>query len=300
MNTEYGSEPGNSPVPSTPAPRGDGSADRVSRDGSRLRRVVGFALPPVLVLVAVVLAWMYLTYQVLTESQRFRLPPPQDVVTGGFFTWRRLSEILEGLRSTTEVVLVGLGIAILLGMTLAVLMSQAKWIERTIFPYAVVVQAMPIIAIVPLIVLWFGTGFNSRVIVTVIIAIFPMLTNTLLGLKSAERNQHDLFTLHTATRWTRLRKLQFPAALPAIFAGLRISAALAVTGAIVGDFFFRRGQPGLGRLLSDYQLDLQGKQLITGIVFASLLGLALFTFFGALGNWVMRDWNPSTGGGRRS
>jgi NitT/TauT family transport system permease protein len=232
-----------------------------------------------------------LTYLVMEGSQRLLLPPAHEVVRDGLLKWRFLSVILGGLWSTTQVTLFGLAISIAFGMGLATLMSQAHWLERTIFPYAVVVQAVPIVAIVPLLGLWFGRNYASRVAVTVIISLFPIITNTLLGLRSVERSQHDLFTLHGAGRWTRLRKLQFPAAMPAIFTGLRIAAGLAVIGAIVGDFFFRQGDPGIGRLLSVYQLRLQADQMIVAIFFCSVLGLALFSFFGLLGQRATGAWH---------
>ena len=148
---------------------------------------------------------------------------------------------------STKVALIGLAIAVVLGILIAVLMSQAKIAERAIFPYMVTLQAIPILAIVPLIGFWFGYGTKSRVFVCVIISIFPIIVNTLFGLQSADRGMHDLFTLHHANRVTRLRKLMFPAALPAIFAGLRISAGLSVIGAVVGDFFFGQGESGIGQ-----------------------------------------------------
>src|SRR5690606_7244051 len=140
---------------------------------------------------------------------------------------------------------IGLVISIALGMAVAVIMSQAKVAERAIFPYMVTLQAIPILALVPVIGFWFGYGQQSRVLVCVIISIFPIIVNTLFGLQSAERGMHDLFTVHHASRISRLRKLMFPAALPAIFAGLRISAGLSVIGAIVGDFFFGQGEVGI-------------------------------------------------------
>ena len=109
-------------------------------------------------------------------------------------------------------------------------MSQTKIMERALYPYLVMLQAIPILAIVPLISFWWGTGQQSRIIVCVIISLFPIIVNTLFGLQSAERGMHDLFTLHHANRFTRLRKLMYPAAMPAIFAGLRISAGLCVIG----------------------------------------------------------------------
>lgn len=280
-------------VPPEAAPDASGISIRSSGRRGGLAGVIAFLTPPALVALAVLGLWYVLTYLVLTGSQRLLLPPAHEVVRDGLLTWRFLSVILGGLWSTTQVTLYGLGIAIVLGMGLAMLMSQARWLERTIFPYAVVVQAVPIVAIVPLLGLWFGRNYASRVAVTVIISLFPIITNTLFGLKSAEASQHDIFSLHGASRWTRLRKLQLPAAMPAVFTGLRIAAGLAVIGAIVGDFFFRQGAPGIGRLLSTYQLRLQADQMIVAIFFSSLLGLALFTLFGVAGHRATRNWHAS-------
>jgi NitT/TauT family transport system permease protein len=125
----------------------------------------------------------------------------------------------------------------------------------------------------------------------VLIAIFPIVSNTLFGLLSADKSQHELFTLQGASKWTRLVKLQFPAALPNIFVGLRISAGLAVIGAVVGDFYFRQGGVvGIGAQIDVYRNRLWGPELITAIILASTLGLVVFLFFGwvsrrAIGKW---------------
>ena len=116
--------------------------------------------------------------------------------------------------------MVGLAIAIVLGMLFAIVMSQAKWLERSLFPYAVILQTIPILALVPLIGFWFGFDFRHRVIVCVLIALFPIINNTLFGLQSADQGQHDLFTLHASSRFTRLCKLQLPAAMPGDLRGL--------------------------------------------------------------------------------
>ena len=250
-------------------------------------------LPPLVVAAAVFGIWYLFTYFVLGQDQRFYLPPPHQVVDVGFLTWANLEQVLLGLWRTTLVTLMGLALSIVAGTLIAVIMSQARWIERSIFPYAVAVQALPIVAVSPLIGLWWGFGFRSQVVVTVIISIFPIITNTLFGLHSAESNLHDLFTLHKAGRWRRLRKLQFHAALPSIFTGLRISAGLAVVGAIVGEFFFKGGSygsEGLGQLLFLFQDQLSGSKLVAGIIFSSLLGLVLFLFFGWTGRRLTSHW----------
>ena len=250
-------------------------------------------VPPLLVLCGVVGAWWAFSYLAFEPDRRFLLPPPHEVVNEGFLDWRNLREVLVGLGQTTQVALTGLALAIALGMLFAVLMSQAKWVERSFYPYAVVLQTIPILALVPLVGVCFGFNFRSRVIVCVIISLFPVITNTLFGLQSVDRGHHDLFTLYGAGRLTRLWKLQLPSALPAVFAGLRISAGLSVIGAIVGEFFFRQGTPGLGRLLDRYHSNLQREQLFTAVFFSSLLGVALFWAFGLAGSLVLRRWHPS-------
>jgi NitT/TauT family transport system permease protein len=250
--------------------------------------------PPVLVAALFIGIWLLFSYVLFDPTQRFLLPPPQQVVKVGFLDWSHLREVLmDGLVPTTQVALTGLVIAITVGMVLAIAMSQAPWIERSIYPYAVIVQTIPIIAIVPLIGFVLNYNFKSRVLACVMISIFPIITNTLFGLKSAEASLQDLFTLHGAGRLTRLRKLQLPAALPAIFTGFRISAGLSVIGAIVGDFFFRQGNPGIGRLIDKYRAQLQGEQLITAIFFSSLLGIVVFWGFGYIGNRLTRSWHES-------
>jgi NitT/TauT family transport system permease protein len=234
--------------------------------------------------------WYFISYVVLAPRRRFLLEPPHDVIQVGLLDWDNLSAMLDGLYWSTRVALIGLAISVVLGIAIAVVMSQTIVIERALFPFMVMLQAIPILAIVPLIAFWFGTGENARVIVCVIISLFPIIVNTLFGLQSADRGMHDLFTLQHASRATRLRKLMFPAALPAIFAGLRISAGLSVIGAIVGDFFFGRGKPGLGQLLKRFANRLEGEQLIATVFVSSALGVAVFLAFGWLQHRVIGKW----------
>jgi NitT/TauT family transport system permease protein len=141
-----------------------------------------------------------------------------------------------------------------------------------------------------LISFWWGTGQRSRVVVCVIISLFPIIVNTLFGLQSADRGMHDLFTLHHASRARRLRKLMFPAAMPAIFAGLRIAAGLSVIGAIVGDFFFGKGDVGIGQLLRRYANQLQGEELLAAVIMSSVLGVSVFLLFGWIQNLAIGKW----------
>lgn len=255
--------------------------------GGRLLRTFG---PPAMVFVAFIGVWYFLSYVFLDAARRFLLPPPHRVIEVGFLRTDNLTTLLEALWDTTKVSMVGLVIAIGLGMTFAILMSQAKWIERSFYPYAVVIQTIPILAIVPLIGFWFGFNFRSRVIVCVLISLFPIITNTLFGIQSVPRSLHDLFTLHKVGRLRRLLKLELPHALPAIFTGFRISAGLSVIGAIVAEFFFRQGSPGIGRLLDVYRANLQSELLFSALFWSSLLGVVVFWGFSLLGHLVTRSW----------
>jgi NitT/TauT family transport system permease protein len=254
-------------------------------------------LPPLLFGGLVIGFWYFVSYVLLEDRRRFLLRPPHQVIDKAFLDWAVLSEILVALWSSTKVAIIGLVLAIVLGMSLAIIMSQAKTAERAIFPYMVTLQAIPILAIVPLISLWFGFGQMARVVVCVIIALFPIIVNTLFGLQSAERGAHDLFSLHHASRTTRLRKLMFPAALPAIFAGLRISAGLSVIGAVVGDFFFGRGAVGIGQRINRYAANLQGEQLLAAVIMTAALGVTVFWTFGWLQNRVIGKWHDSSTSG---
>ena len=253
-------------------------------------------LPPIVLGSGFVGIWYLLSYGLLEPRRRFLLRPPHEVVQVGFLDWDNFSDILESLWSSTKVAMIGLAIAICIGLILAIMMSQAKIVERAIFPFMVTLQSIPILAIVPLIAFWFGTGQQSRVVVCVIISLFPIIVNTLFGLQSADRGLHDLLTLHHADRVTRMRKLMFPAALPAVFAGLRISAGLSVIGAIVGDFFFGKGDAGIGQLLRRYANQLAGEELLAAVIMSSALGVTVFLSFGWLQQRAIGRWHETTTG----
>jgi ABC-type nitrate/sulfonate/bicarbonate transport system, permease component len=265
------------------------STSRPSRN-FRAREFAWTIVPP-LIFLGLSVGFLYVvSYFLLTPERQFLLPPPHEIVKNGLLNGANLREQLQALWDTTKVAAVGLAIAFVLGTALSIAMSQAKWIERSLYPYAVIVQVTPILALVPLIAVWFGYDFQARVVVCVLIALFPIITNTLWGLLTVDSNLHDLFTLHKAGRVKRLVKLQLPHAVPAIFIGLRVSAGLSVIGAIVGEFFFRQGTPGLGRLLDLYRARLQTDLLMSTLLFACGLGIAVFAIVGFIGNRLTKDW----------
>lgn len=246
-------------------------------------------VPPVLVAVALLGLWYALSYVILSPDNRFLMPPPHEVL-GMFADADVRSDLFTALSRTMVVSFVGLAIAIVIGVLWGTLMSQAPWVERSLYPYAVLLQTIPILALVPLIGFWFGFELSSRVIVCVLMALFPIVSNTLFGLQSADKGQRELFALQGASRWTVLTKLQFPAAMPNIFVGLRTSAGLSVIGAIVGDMYFRRGTPGIGALMSNYQSRLQSSELFAAILLSALLGIVIFAVFGWLAKKIAGRW----------
>ncbi|HEU5280266.1 MAG TPA: ABC transporter permease [Gaiellaceae bacterium] len=259
------------------------------RQGLPRRLALNFGPPLALLGVFVGLAYV-VTYVILSPGRRWLLPPPHEIVKNGFLNGRNLHEQLTALWDTAQVSIAGLLIAFAIGATVALLMSQAKWIERSLYPYAVFVQVTPILAIVPLIATWFGYDFTARVVVCVLIAVFPIITNTLHGLLTVDSELHDLFTLHHAGRIKRLVKLQIPHAVPDVFVGLRVSAGLSVIGAIVGEFFFRQGTPGLGRLLDVYRAYLETDLMMSTLLFCVALGLISFLAVGILGRQLTKSW----------
>lgn len=252
---------------------------------------------PIVVLGLFILFWEYMHrdgMRRLLGKPGWLLPSLSTVIDRSFLDGEVRRQMLEGLWWTTVAALTGLAISIVVGMTIAVLMAQASWIERSLYPYLVAAQAIPVLAVVPLIGSVFGGGMFARIFVCVMISIFPIVTNTLFGLTSVERPQHELFTLRSVSRWTRLTKLQFPSAMPSVFVGFRISAGLSVIGAVVGEQFFRAGQkPGIGVVVEQFRQKARFPQVYGGLMVAALLGIVVFFAFGALGKAVVGHWHES-------
>ncbi|WP_205314635.1 ABC transporter permease [Nocardioides houyundeii] len=267
----------------------------IARASGRVRSLAVVVVPPLLVLLAALGFWYLMSYQVLEETEKFLLPPPHELFTDALMVEEVRADVLDALWVTTKTALVGLAVSLAIGVVLAVAMAKARWIERSVYPYAVFLQTVPILAIVPLVGFWFGYEMFARVLICVIISLFPLIINPLQGLLSADRGLHDLFTLSGASGFTRLIKLQVPAALPDVFVGLQVAAGLSVVGATVGDLFFGRGAIGLGLLMQRYSSRLQSAELLATVMVTCLLGLVVFWIFGALGRRLVGRWSPAWG-----
>jgi NitT/TauT family transport system permease protein len=230
-------------------------------------------------------------------TRAFEVPP--YVLPGPFTILRALVEdralLFASLLVTLRIAVLALLAAVTLGGLLAVLFAQSRIAERALFPYAVVLQVTPIVAIAPLILIWVDSVTLALLICAWIVAFFPILSNTVLGLNSADRNLVELFRLYGATRWQTLWLLRLPSALPYFLAGLRVAGGLALIGAVVAEFVAGTGGQGAGLA---YQILLAGLQLNVPRLFAALVlitatGVALYAAVLALSWLALRRWHES-------
>lgn len=247
--------------------------------------------PPILVFVLFVFVWWLISATVYGDSN-YLVPRPLQVVEAA---WQNADTLGGGLWITFTESAIGFAAAIIVGMLGAIVMSLSKPLETSFYPYAVLLQTVPVVAVAPIIVLWFGYNTNSVIVIAFMISLFPILNNTLLGLSSADRNQLDLFRMHRANKVTEFVKLRLPGALPHIFAGFKISAGLSVIGAIVGEFIIGSGgeQGGLGVKVIFAQTRLQTPLLFAEVFAATLLGFAFFVVVSWVGNLLIRNWHES-------
>ena len=255
-------------------------------DGSRALKV---AAPALLALVVVAL-WQFLTDFYAVPSY---LVPSPAVVVRALVDDRVL--LLRSLAVTLGIALTALVVATLIGALAALVFVQSRWIEMSLFPYAVMLQVTPIVAIAPLIIIWVKNTWAALVICAVVVAIFPIISNTTLGLRSADAGLLNLFRLYRASRWQTLTRLRIPGALPYFFGGLRIASGLALIGAVVAEFVAGTGGSGAGLA---YQILLAGFQLNVPRLFAALVlitaaGVALFALTLAASRLALRRWHES-------
>jgi NitT/TauT family transport system permease protein len=247
-------------------------------------------LPPIVALAAILALWESLTRALGVPA--YLLPPPSAVLEAAAHDAEALA---LGALTTSKVALAGFGLSAVIGLFLAVVLSSSRTIERALYPYTVFLQTVPIVAIAPLLVLWFGAGMRAVTVSAFIVSVFPVIANTLAGLRSVEPALRDLFRLYGAGRLATLFKLQIPAALPSVVTGLRVASGLAVIGAIVGEFVagFSEGAAGLGILVLSSYRQLRTDLLFAAVLLAAILGLCLFGAVNLAGYFLLRRWHPS-------
>ncbi|MDO8977162.1 MAG: ABC transporter permease [Reyranella sp.] len=224
---------------------------------------------------------------------------PPYILPGPFLVAKTLvsdwGTLWPALVVTLTITLQALLAAVLVGVLLALLFSLSRWIELSLFPYAIILQVTPIVAIAPLIIAWVDDVNVSLLICAWLVAFFPILSNTVLGLRSVDRNLLDLFGLYGASRWRTLLDLRLPAALPYFLGGLRISGGLALIGAVVAEFVAGSGgrESGLAyRILeSGYQLKIP--RMFAALVLISAAGIAIYLLLSLVSHLLLRRWHES-------
>jgi NitT/TauT family transport system permease protein len=245
---------------------------------------------PAAVAVALLALWQGLV--VAYEIPHFLVPSPVRVAQA---LAQDAALLFGALLTTLKITLLAFACATLLGVVIAFAFVQSRVIETALFPYAVLLQVTPIVAIAPLIIIWVKDPTTSLVICATLVALFPIIANTTLGLRSVNPGLLSYFRLNHATRWQTLVRLRIPSALPYFFGGLRISSGLALIGAVVAEFVAGTGGTGTGLayqiLQAGYQLNIP--RMFAALVLITLTGVLLFALMAVLSKWALGGWHES-------
>jgi len=255
----------------------------------RMMKIARWTLPS-LVMILTLLAWhLYVT---IWEVPHYVLPGPTLVAQKMVEDW---AVLWPAMILTGRLTILALILAVLGGVGLAVAFTQSKWAEMSFFPYAVILQVTPVVAIAPLIQIYVDNAFVAALLCAWIVAFFPILSNTTIGLKSADHNLSDLFTIYGATRWQRLRYLAAPSALPFFLGGLKIAGGLALIGAVVAEFVIGRAGTGLGLastlLEASYRFNFG--RLYAALILISVMGVVIFALMSLISYLALFRWHES-------
>jgi NitT/TauT family transport system permease protein len=262
------------------------TAAPVASSGERALRVI----VPVVMLFVLLAAWQ--VYVTIAEVPHYILPSPVRIGQAMATDWPILG---KALLITLQTTLLALALALIGGVTLAVLLVQSKWVELAFFPYAVILQVTPIVAIAPLILIYTSSTQQALLICAWLVAFFPVLSNTTQGLKSTDHNLLNLFELYGASRWQTLIYLKLPNALPFFLAGLRIAGGLALIAAVVAEFAAGTagGNAGLAFRLLESQFRLNIPRLFAALVLLSLTGVVIYGITSLVSYLLLRKWHES-------
>jgi len=243
-----------------------------------------------------VLASLLLLWQVLIWAlaiPKFMLPTPWAVAKAAV---ARYDSLLTSVWITGEAAACGLIASVVAGILIAVVFAQSRWIRRMFYPYTILLQTVPIIAIAPLILMWVGPGILAVMVIAFIICLPAIIANTTQGLIGVERNLLDLFLMHNAKPAEVLWKLRLPHAIPSLFTGLRIASGVSVIGAVIGELFAgstRVGEGGLGYAIQYASAQLETDYLFALVFAASALGFAFFFIIMFLEWYFLHNWHES-------
>jgi NitT/TauT family transport system permease protein len=265
-------------------------AEEMRRARQRRLEKTGKWLLPVLIMVLAIVMWDRIC--VWNEIPRYILPRPGEVLAT-LIEDRVL--LFSSLLTTLKITFLSLILAVVGGVGLSVLFTQSKWVEMSLFPYAIVLQVTPIVAIFPLINIYVDNQTAKLLLCAWIVAFFPILSNTTLGLNSVDRNLLDLFKLNGASRWQTLWHLRLPASMPYFLGGLKIAGGLALIGAVVAEFVAgAAGQSsGLASRIIEAGYRLNAPRLFAALILISFTGIVIFLVLTFISNRILRRWHES-------
>ncbi len=243
------------------------------------------------VFAALLLLWELVL--VIFHVPPYMLPSPLAVAR---VSVARFSSLLTSLLITAEESAGGLAASILVGILVALIFAQSRWVRRMLYPYTLLLQTVPIVAVAPLIIMWIGAGTPAVTFVAFIISLAPIIANTTQGLISVDENLVHLFLMHNASSAQILFKLRLPHAVPALFVGIRIASGIAVIGAITGELYAgssRVGAGGLGYSILYASSQLQTDYLFALVLAATVLGFAFFFLAMFLEWYFLHKWHES-------
>jgi NitT/TauT family transport system permease protein len=253
----------------------------------RRRRIDFTWLSTPALLIAFVLVWHF--YVKWSGVSKFIIPPPIAV----WESFRELVTTPSTLRHawyTLYATLTGFAIACVVGVGLGAILGKTPWLERAVNPFIIATQVVPKVALVPLFILWFGFGPESKIIVAAVLAFFPILTNTVLGVKSVDLGHKDVMTVLNAKRLQAFLTLELPSSLPAILAGMEVGIVLAIIGAVVGEYL--GGSTGLGHLAVASLNDFKVGMMFAVIILLTMIGFGLYLLIALLRRFVI-PWHES-------
>jgi NitT/TauT family transport system permease protein len=238
---------------------------------------------------AVVVAALWQAAVALTNVPPYLVPAPAAVAAEAC---AHAADLGAATARTAVAAAAGLAASVVAGVAVAFVFAQSRTLARSLYPYAIFLQTVPIVAIAPLVIVWFGPGFRSVVLIAFLVAVFPVVASGTTGLTSVDRDLVDLFRIHRASRWQTFWKLRLPHALPAIVTGAQVSGGLAVIGAIVGEVFAGYGAEarGLGYLVTVTAGQLKTAYLFAAIGASTALGLVFFAALAWLRAVVCARW----------
>ncbi|WP_010647945.1 ABC transporter permease [Oceanobacillus massiliensis] len=263
----------------------------VEKEQNRLWLIFkGNLLGPIIAFILFIAIWQILP--TVLGLEHYILPTPIDVVNAAVEDWALL---WPAVQITILESVIGFFLSAVLGIGITILLASSKVLEKSIYPYAIVLQTIPVVAVAPIVVIWFGAGLNSIVILSFLVGFFPIISNTLMGLNSVDKNMDELFTLYNASKWQKMWKLRIPAAMPFIMAGLKVSCTLSIIGAIVGEYVagIGGGRGGLGYSITVAAIQVKTPYLFACGIAAAILGIGFYLLISLFSHLMLKSWHES-------